>query len=305
MATTISDHRLAVLGRQAAHRPDDPSAPEHAPTPAAPETERWDWRFDDRAGGDALIDDRLPRPAFVWNAWLGAGLDKRVDRAAARPLVSVRHWAIAHREFLDRVVEDLVARGIRQYVDLGCGAPSAGHAAQVITSVLPDARVVGVDLDLLAVELTRRHYRNNPRVTAFEGDLRRIDLLLNNTRFLHRIDLAEPVAWLAVAVLQHLTDTDAPARLLARLREACVAGSYLAISHPAPAPAAPPDVTAALAAFPAPWVARDPAGAAGLLGGWRPVDPGVVPITATHAVPDALPVPAWAVLAEAAPPAPV
>jgi hypothetical protein len=263
-----------------------------------PYSRRWDWRFtgDDP---DALVNDATPTPAFLWNAWLGVGCCKRVDLVAAEPLAPVRHWAIAHRWYLQLVIGQLVARGVRQFIDVGCGAPSVGHAAQIIARTVPDARIVCVDLDPVAVAMMDHHYRHNPRVTAVVGDLRRAGSWLYDKHLLERVDFAEPVAYLAIAVLQHLTD-DHPARVLAQLRAAAVAGSYLAVSHPAPVPDVPPGVAAALAGYPAPWVPRHPGAAGALLAGWSPVE-GVTPLTARGPTMDAVPVPAWAVLAEAAP----
>ena len=56
--------------------------------------------------------------------------------------------ARANRAFLQRAVRFLAGEaGIRQFIDIGTGIPSAGNVHEVAGQVAPDARVVYVDND--------------------------------------------------------------------------------------------------------------------------------------------------------------
>jgi hypothetical protein len=70
----------------------------------------------------------------------------------------------------------------------------------------------------------------NDRTAAIQQDVRRPELIwaAPETRLL---DLSEPVAVLAVALLHLIPDADDPAGIIARLTAPLMSGSYLALSH--------------------------------------------------------------------------
>ena len=54
----------------------------------------------------------------------------------------------ANRTFLARAVRYLAGeRGIRQFLDIGTGIPTASNTHEVAQSIAPDSRVVYVDKD--------------------------------------------------------------------------------------------------------------------------------------------------------------
>jgi S-adenosyl methyltransferase len=98
------------------------------------------------------LDTSVPHIARVYNFWLGGKDNYEADRKAAGKvmatfpdiLVSVR----AQRAFLGRAVHYLVAEaGIRQFLDLGTGLPSADNTHEVAQRAAPESRVVYVDND--------------------------------------------------------------------------------------------------------------------------------------------------------------
>ena len=100
----------------------------------------------------AEIDTSKPHPARMYNAYLGGNDNYPADRAAVRQILrdfpEVRGIALANRAFLQRAVRFLAAEaGIRQFIDIGTGIPSAGNVHEVAGQTAPDTRVVYVDND--------------------------------------------------------------------------------------------------------------------------------------------------------------
>ena len=100
----------------------------------------------------AEIDTSRPHPARMYNAFLGGKDNYPVDRAAVLQILrqwpEVRLIAQANRAFLQRAVRFMAAEaGIRQFIDIGTGIPSAGNVHEVAGEVAPGARVVYVDND--------------------------------------------------------------------------------------------------------------------------------------------------------------
>jgi hypothetical protein len=98
------------------------------------------------------IDTGLANVARAWNYMVGGKDNFEVDREAARQLMEVapviRIAAPASRAFLRRAVRYLADdAGIRQFLDIGTGLPSAGNTHEIAQSVAPECRVVYVDND--------------------------------------------------------------------------------------------------------------------------------------------------------------
>jgi SAM-dependent methyltransferase len=139
--------------------------------------------------------------------------------------------AQANRAFLHRAVRFLVDSGVRQFLDLGSGIPTLGNVHEIAQAAAPQARVVYVDVDPIAVTHSRQILTGNQRAAVVHEDLRRPGRVLADAGLRRVLDLAEPVAVLAVAVLHAISDTDNPAGVLAEYRDAVVPGSYLVIAH--------------------------------------------------------------------------
>jgi hypothetical protein len=98
------------------------------------------------------IDTSVPQSARVWNYWLGGKDNFAVDREigdqirAANPHIA--EIAVAQRAFLVRTVTHLTRElGIRQFLDVGTGLPTANNTHEVAQSVAPESRIVYVDHD--------------------------------------------------------------------------------------------------------------------------------------------------------------
>jgi SAM-dependent methyltransferase len=176
-----------------------------------------------------------PNAARIYDYFLGGSHNLAADRAIARQIIDlvpeVPLIAHANRAFLRRVVKCCVAAGIRQFLDLGSGIPTAGNVHEVAQREAADCRVVYVDIEPVAVAQSRVILAGNNRVNAVQADVREPDRILSDPRLLTLLDLGQPVAVLMVALLSFLPDADEPARLVARYRDALAPGSMLAISH--------------------------------------------------------------------------
>lgn len=185
------------------------------------------------ATGDVDLD--RPSAARVYDYYLGGSHNFAVDREMAKRAIAM--WpelpAImqANRAFLRRAVRFLVGEGIRQFVDIGSGIPTAGNVHEVAQQAAPDARVVYVDIDPVAVAHSRAILAGDERTTIVQADLREPERLLADPELRRLVDLDQPVGLLMVAVLHFVPDADDPAGVLAHLRQAVAPGSYLVVSH--------------------------------------------------------------------------
>ena len=193
----------------------------------------------------AGIDVHQPSSARVYDYFLGGAHNFAVDRALADQIAAmtpnIAGTMRSNRVFLRRAVRFLAAQGIRQFLDIGSGIPTAGNVHEIALEAAPGARVVYVDVDPVAVEHSRAILAGVPGTGVILADMRDVDRLLAESAKLALIDFTEPVAVLLAGVLHFVPDSDGPARLVAALRDAVVPGSYLLISH-ATGDGQPPEV---------------------------------------------------------------
>ena len=123
--------------------------------------------------------------------------------------------------------------GIRQFLDIGTGIPSANNTHEVAQSVAPDSRIVYVDNDPIVLAHARALLTSTP-----EGACAYLDADLKDTaKILHEaartLDFSRPVAVLFIGVLHLVSDEEDPDRIMGEMLDATVAGSYLALTQPA------------------------------------------------------------------------
>jgi len=173
--------------------------------------------------------------ARIRDYWLGGSHHTEADRVLANQiLVCAPHLPYGvrlQRAFLRRVVRHLVAAGVRQFLDLGSGAPTAGNVHEVARELAPESRVVYIDVDPVVVAEGRALLAGNDAVGYACADLRRPDEVLGSEEVRALLCLTEPVAVLLVDVLHFVPDADDPAELGGAYMDALCPGSYLAISH--------------------------------------------------------------------------
>ncbi|MBL7258744.1 SAM-dependent methyltransferase [Paractinoplanes lichenicola] len=184
------------------------------------------------------VDISVPDASRVYDYALGGVHNFAVDREfwhrAEKMFPTARLVARANRAFLGRAVRHLSELGVRQFLDIGSGIPTLGNVHEVAQEADPEARVMYVDIDPIAVQQSRSLLTGNPYARVIEADLRKPDGILYHPEVLDLFDFSEPVAVLTVAVLHFVPDGDDPVGLLHRLGEPLVSSSYLVISHLGP-----------------------------------------------------------------------
>ena len=220
-------------------------------------------------------------PARMYDALLGGSHNFEVDREAAafgRQLVpDLPRLALSNRAFLRRAVRFMMDAGIRQFLDVGSGIPTAGNVHEVAQAIDPAVRVLYVDIDPVAVTHAATILGGDERSGAVEADLRKPGELLARTRATGLIDLDQPVGLLLVAVLHLLQDEEHPRDMVAALHAAVPPGSYAAISHLTTAQR--PQAAARLREKSTSGIGirfRDRAAITEMFTGWELVEPGVV-----------------------------
>jgi len=237
----------------------------------------------------AGVDINAPNLARAYDYLLGGGYNFPADRwmaeRAAQQRPNLPATVRANRLFLQRAVRHAASAGVRQFLDLGSGMPTAGHVHHVAHEVEPAARVVYVDVDPVAVAHGTAMLASVYAAAMVLADLRDPPAVFAAVPVRDLIDPAEPVAVLMVAVL-HLLGGDDPAAVIGGYRDLVRSGSYLILSHPDPHDLPPAANTAGHdAASQRPPGTREEITA--WLHGWDLLPPGLTTVGAWHAnIPD-------------------
>lgn len=200
-------------------------------------------RTDEEASGQAGqgegVDLRteVPHSARMYDYYLGGKDNFASDREAAAEMLrahpDVAESARANRRFLSRAVRYLAEQGVRQFLDIGTGIPTANNTHQVAQSVAPDARVAYVDNDPIVLSHARALLSgtSDGRTGYVNADLRDAEAILDAPEFRDVIEREQPVALLLIAILHFFDDADEPYQIVSRLLDALPSGSYLVISQ--------------------------------------------------------------------------
>ncbi|MFD0369392.1 SAM-dependent methyltransferase [Streptomyces sp. NPDC127114] len=175
--------------------------------------------------------------ARVWNYWLGGKDNYPVDRAVGDQVTSfhpsIGEVARADRAFLGRAVTYLAAEaGVRQFLDIGTGLPTADNTHEVAQRVAPESRIVYVDNDPIVLTHARALLTSSPEgvteyVDADAHDPERIIRAAAGT-----LDFTRPVAVLMLGILNFVIDGATARSIVRTVMDAVPSGSYLALTHP-------------------------------------------------------------------------
>jgi hypothetical protein len=186
----------------------------------------------------ASLDTGVAHVARVYNFWLGGtdnfAADRAAGEAAMRAFPAISASARSNRAFLARAVHFLAEQaGVRQFLDIGTGIPSANNTHEVAQAAAPDAKVLYVDKDPIVNAHARALLASRPEgsTSYVEADLRDPERIIEAAHA--ELDLSQPVALMLMAILHHIGEDNDPYRIVATLMAALPAGSYLTISHPA------------------------------------------------------------------------
>ena len=181
-----------------------------------------------------VVDTSVPQSARVWNYWLGGkdnyAIDREVGDQIRRMNPHIVEIARAARQFLIRSVTYLTRdAGIRQFLDIGTGLPTANNTHQVAQSIAPESRIVYVDHDPMVLAHARALLVGSPEgATGYiDADLREPDKILQIAA--NTLDFDQPIALMLMGILGHITDDDEAYGIVRHLVGALPGGSYLVI----------------------------------------------------------------------------
>jgi SAM-dependent methyltransferase len=195
----------------------------------------------DVAGQQRLpgIDTTRAHTARVWNYWLGGKDNYPVDREVGEQiraiLPDIVDAARAQRGFLFRVVRHLVAEaGIRQFLDIGTGLPTANNTHEVAQATAAECRVVYVDNDPLIMAHARALLTSTPQGATdyLYADLRDPETILREAA--RTLDFTQPIALMLLGIVEHILNADEARSIMARLLDSLPPGSYLVLCDPTP-----------------------------------------------------------------------
>ncbi|MBU2670767.1 SAM-dependent methyltransferase [Actinoplanes bogorensis] len=225
------------------------------------------------------LDTGVPHSARVWNYWLGGTDNFPADRAVgdefAKLYPDIVVVARSSRAFLKRAVTFLAGEaGIRQFLDLGTGIPSAEHTHQVAQAIAPDAQVVYVDNDPLV--LAHAHTVLSAEAVYVDADVRDPASVIASSG----LDLAQPVGLILMNILGHIPDLDEAVDVVGTLMQTLPSGSYLVTAdgtNVVDGPAFEAAIAVWNANAPLSYHLRHPDELARFLDGLEVLDPGLVP----------------------------
>jgi hypothetical protein len=178
----------------------------------------------------------VAHPARIWDYWLGGKDNFAADREAGdrvlEAMPSMQATVRATRHFLITAVHHLAADlGIRQFLDVGTGLPTANNTHEVAQRAAPDSRIVYADNDPIVLAHARALLTSDPAgATAYiDADLRDTGKILAEARAV--LDFGQPVALVLLQILHFIVDADDPYGIVAQLLEPLAPGSYLVLAH--------------------------------------------------------------------------
>ena len=188
------------------------------------------------AGAPPTFDTSVASQARMYDYLLGGKDNYAADREAVEQALKI--WpdmpftARANRAFLGRTIRYLAGdAGVRQFLDIGTGIPTAGNTHQVAQAIAPESRVVYVDYDPVVLAHARALLTSSEEGATdyIDADLRNAGAILSQASEL--LDFTQPVAVSLIAILNAIPDSDDPYGIVATLMDAVPAGSYLTLTH--------------------------------------------------------------------------
>ncbi|HEY2505271.1 MAG TPA: SAM-dependent methyltransferase [Streptosporangiaceae bacterium] len=183
------------------------------------------------------LNPTVPNPARIWNYWVGGKDNFPADRLVAESVnelvPTLPLTARSARRFLADVVNRTSAAGVRQFLDIGTGLPTADNTHQVAQRAVPESRIVYVDHDPVVLAHARALLTSSPegKTDYIDADLRDPAKILAAAG--QTLDFTQPVVILLIAILHFVPDSDDPYGVVSTLLAAMPSGSYLALAHAA------------------------------------------------------------------------
>jgi len=188
---------------------------------------------------DDSVGARYPNTARIWNHQLGGVDNLEIDRRASEAANAMvrgmgvpagADTAVESRHLLQRMVDYMIGKGVRQFLDLGSGLPNMASTHQIAHRTAPEARIAYVDIEPL-VSSHPAALTAGPNVVTIKGDLREPEQVLGDSQVLGLLDFTQPVGIMFMCVLHCLWEREDPWGVVRQFRYALAPGSYMALSH--------------------------------------------------------------------------
>ncbi|MFF5340018.1 SAM-dependent methyltransferase [Streptomyces althioticus] len=237
--------------------------------------------------GSATLDTGVAHNARVWNYWIGGKDNYEVDQQVGDHVASIipviRDIARADRDFLGRAVAYLTReRGVRQFLDIGTGLPTADNTHEIAQRIAPEARIVYVDNDPIVLLHARTLLTGaSEGATAYiDADVHDPDAIVE--RASATLDFSKPVAVMLLGILNFVPDTEKAREIVRRLMAEVPSGSFLVLTHPTSDPEVGGELQVPAMEFwnanaTPPITARGAADISAFFDGLELVEPGLVP----------------------------
>jgi hypothetical protein len=189
---------------------------------------------EDREEPWSRLDTTVAHSARVWNYLLGGkdhfAPDRETGDLILQMFPGIARLARLQRQFLVHAVRFLAGQaGVRQFLDVGTGLPTADNTHEVAQAVAPQSRIVYADNDPMVLVHARALLTTAPggATSYIEADVRDPDTILGEAA--RTLDFSQPVALIMLGILGQLPDSDKPHALLRRYLDALPSGSSLAL----------------------------------------------------------------------------
>ena len=177
------------------------------------------------------LDTNEPQTARIWNYWLGGkdnfAVDRQVGDQIRAAFPQIVDNARASRSFLVRSVSYVAGEaGLRQFLDVGTGLPTADNTHEVAQRSAPESKIVYVDNDPLVLAHARALLTSSPQgVTQYvDADGRDSRTVLAEAA--KTLDFDQPIALIMSGILGHITDDDQALTMVRDYVAALAPGSY-------------------------------------------------------------------------------
>ncbi|NKQ53599.1 hypothetical protein HFP15_11995 [Amycolatopsis sp. K13G38] len=181
------------------------------------------------------VDLERPNVSRIYDWYLGGdnnyAIDREFGKQALKLMPHAPFVAKSNREFMVRAVGYALDEGIDQFLDIGSGIPTTSPVHQIAHARHPEAKVVYVDNEAVAIAHGTRMLTDEPNAAMVAGDFYQPDTILEAPETRELIDFDRPVCVLLVALLHFVPPTDDPEHTLRQYLGKLAPGSLVAISH--------------------------------------------------------------------------
>lgn len=181
---------------------------------------------------DDVFNTSEPNIARVYDFWLQGKDNFKVDRDQAERLIRVYPElplrVRENRKFLTHAVSWAARQGVRQFIDIGSGLPTAHNTHEAAQDVDASCRVVYADNDQLVVRHALARLAGTG-VAVINADLTKPETVFTDPKIEELINPEEPCG-LVLAMILHFFPAEEVQRIMKFCTDRLAPGSYVILS---------------------------------------------------------------------------